>query len=147
MTPSESGRIERLYGPHAVREALRANRRQFKRLVLAATKTDTRLRALREQALALGVAVASATPAELGTLAGRAGHQGVVLEAGPLPVEPFDGIELSDGAGANPPFVLVLDGIVDPQNLGALLRSALAAGVSAVVLPKDRSASPTPAVE
>lgn len=143
---SESISIERLYGLHAVREALRANRREITRLVLAADKTDRRLRGLRELALSQGLTVTSATPAELGALAGRASHQGAVLEAGPLPVEPFDDIDPTGGAEAHPPFVLVLDGIVDPQNLGALLRSALAAGVSAVVLPKDRSASPTPAV-
>jgi 23S rRNA (guanosine2251-2'-O)-methyltransferase len=48
--------------------------------------------------------------------------------------------------GSCPPWLLILDGVVDPQNLGALMRTAVCAGMGAVVLPKDRSARPGPAV-
>ena len=68
-------------------------------------------------------------------------HQGTCLEVGPYPLENF-----YDLLESSPEFLLLLDHIVDPNNLGAILRTALCAGVDGVIITKDRSAGPLPSV-
>jgi 23S rRNA (guanosine2251-2'-O)-methyltransferase len=79
--------------------------------------------------------------------------QGVLAHARPLPEADFDELcrspaarRRSGAAAPEPPFLLALDGVTDPQNLGALLRTAEAAGVTGVVLPRHRAVHVTPAV-
>jgi len=72
------------------------------------------------------------------------GPQGVLAHAQPLPEWEFE--ELCRGQGGRVPFLLAFDGVTDPQNLGALLRSAEGAGVTGAVLPRHRTAHVTPAV-
>ena len=72
------------------------------------------------------------------------GPQGVLAHAQALPEWDFD--DLCQGQGAGAPFLLAFDGVTDPQNLGALLRSAEGAGVTGAVLPRHRTAHVTPAV-
>jgi 23S rRNA (guanosine2251-2'-O)-methyltransferase len=73
-------------------------------------------------------------------------HQGVAAEVSPFPVTGIDAV-LSAGPAAQPTdFFLALDSISDPQNLGAILRTALCVGCAAVLLPRDRSVRPTPMV-
>jgi 23S rRNA (guanosine2251-2'-O)-methyltransferase len=119
-----------LYGRNPVREALRGRRK-----VLRAWATE---RAAREPWLA-GVRVDVVAAAEVERRAGSDGHQGICAEAEGFPY--VGGAELLAGAR----FLLVLDGIQDPQNLGALCRSAEGAGVDGVVIPERRAAEITPA--
>jgi 23S rRNA (guanosine2251-2'-O)-methyltransferase len=72
-------------------------------------------------------------------------HQGVLLEVGPFPYAEPEMLVAAALRGPEPGFLLVLDGIQDPQNLGAMLRSADAAGVDGCVIPKDRAAAVGPA--
>ena len=72
------------------------------------------------------------------------GPQGVLAHAQALPEWDFD--ELCQAKGGHPPFLLGFDGVTDPQNLGALLRSGEGAGVTGAVLPRHRTAHVTPAV-
>ena len=135
---------ERLYGRQAVREALRAGRRRPYRLLLAegVRKTDiiAEIVALAEKA---GCAVERVERRELDRLGVK--HQGVALEASPYPyVDLADILALAEERG-EPPLLLVLDHLEDPRNVGALLRTAEAAGVHGAVLPKRRSAAITPA--
>ncbi len=92
-------------------------------------------------ARARGIAPERADRAALAHLAGGLHHQGVVALAAPFAYAPFERLLAPDCASA-----LLLDGIQDPRNLGALLRTARAAGVGGVVLPRDRSAAVTPTV-
>jgi 23S rRNA (guanosine2251-2'-O)-methyltransferase len=139
-------KTEILYGFHAVREALSAGRRDPVELYIDREHVaSSRLQGIRESAEARGVAIRRLTAAQLAALAGTATPPVVALRASPYPLEELAGIaDAVAGTGSDP--VLVLDGIVDPHNLGAIVRSALCAGVAAVVIPKDRSAPPTPAV-
>lgn len=104
-----------------------------------------RLRALEQALSGHELALEHADERALDRMAGRVRHQGVIAEFHPR--EPIDDSDLdrllNDADGE--PLLLVLDGVQDPHNLGACLRTAAAAGATAVIVPKDRAASLTPA--
>ncbi len=108
---------------------------------MAEPRDDARARALKERALAVGLRIQAVSTESLGKLVGDVAHQGAVAAVRPLrPWDEHDLIaELSQIRGD--PLLLVLDGVTDPHNLGACLRTADAAGVHAVVIPRDRSAA------
>ena len=131
----------RVYGLHAAGEILARNPSAVTELLLQRGRTDRRLNALRETAAQFGVPCRELDRRELDALAsGR--HQGVIAVVGAdapeLSLDERGLLELlaSRGAGA---FLLILDSITDPHNLGACLRSADAAGVDAVVIPANNS--------
>lgn len=138
-------RSEVLHGFHPVLEALRAGRRRVQAVLVSQRRGDRRVETLIAEAEARRVPVRSVSPAELTALAGPH-HQGVAARVSPLAALDLDGLCKTLGDGSCPPWLLILDGVVDPQNLGALMRTAVCAGMGAVVLPKDRSARPGPAV-
>lgn len=138
---------ELLYGRQPVREALRAGRRQVYGLLLAqgiqSTGIVAEVLSLAQQAR---VPVRSLNRRELDQLSGEANHQGLAAEVSTYPyLELVDLLDLIRERG-EPPFLLLLDHILDPQNLGSLLRSAEAVGVHGVVLARRRAAAVTPAV-
>lgn len=135
-----------LYGINPVREALRGNRKAFE-LFVQTGGTDQRIAKLATLAEEKGIAVRRRERADLERLAGNPHHQGVVLKVAPFvyaELEDFLANHQESEAGL---FVLVLDGVQDPQNLGALIRSAACAGVQGVIIPKDRACGMTPVVE
>lgn len=136
---------EVLYGFHPVIEALRANRRRVQAVLVSRRRGDRRAETLIVEAESRQIPLRRVSPVELTDLAGPH-HQGVAARVGPLPVLDLDGLCTALSDGTCPPWILILDGVVDPQNFGALVRTALCAGMGAVVLPKDRSARPGPAV-
>ncbi len=83
---------------------------------------------------------------ELDRKSGGARHQGVLAEVKPLPAQDEAGLDRLLSALDGPPFLLVLDGVQDPHNLGACLRTADGAGVHGVIVPKDRAVGLTPTV-
>lgn len=129
-----------IYGLHAAAAALNHEPEQVRGLWLERQRRDGRMQALLDQATAHGVAVHWADRAELDRLSGGARHQGVVAR---LVVRPrgHDEADLPAllAAADGPALLLVLDGVQDPHNLGACLRSAAAAGVHAVIAPADRA--------
>lgn len=130
---------ERVAGRIATVEALRAKKRLPRKLyVLHSAKG---LDAIREAAGPVPAVECSRT--ELDALVGDVAHQGVVLEADPLPR--LDADAWVKGAFPPTPLVAVLDGIEDPHNFGAIVRSAAACGACAVVFAKDRAAPISPA--
>jgi 23S rRNA (guanosine2251-2'-O)-methyltransferase len=137
---------ETVYGLHAVRALLERRPQAVRRVVLQAGRSDKRFQELVDLARAAGVLIENKTAAELDALSANGVHQGVVarVEA----AAPLDEDELLirlDGA-KRAPLVLVLDGVQDPHNLGACLRTADAAGADAVVVPRDRAVGLTPVV-
>lgn len=131
-----------LVGIHAVREALRA-RTALRFVAVSRERHDPRLQELITLAHAARVPLRRVGVAELERWAGRTPHQGVVAEAEAKPV-----LELEDLlADAPQRLLLALDGIEDPHNLGAIVRSACGAGVDGVLLPARRAAGLTETVE
>ena len=137
---------ETLYGRNAVFESLQAGRRQFFLLRIADTvrateRTDAILNLARES----GTPIERVPRRELDWL-GEINHQGVTLETSEYPY--CDLAELLNEAERRnqPPFLLLLDLLQDPQNVGGLLRTAEAAGVHGAVIQRRRAVSITPAV-
>jgi len=131
------GESEALFGFHVVREALSARRRKLGRLFLAAELKGPEASQLTCLAREAGVSVALVAREEIARRAGAAARtQGVVLEAGPIPERTL--AELRRGERGQRRLV-ALDGVEDPQNLGAISRVAEAAGIEGLVLTRHRS--------
>ncbi len=126
---------EVIYGVRPVVEALRSGRRRVHEVLDAVGAKE-----VLAEAAARGVRVRSVPRSRVEELAPGAAHQGVAARGEPYPYSGLDEIL----AGPDP-LVLVLDGVTDPRNLGAVLRVADGAGASGVVLPKDRSVGVTAA--
>lgn len=135
-----------VYGLHAVRALLARRPHDVLRLCLAEARDDQRVRELRELAAAAGVKTANVPMAVLDQETGGAAHQGVLAEVRPSATLNENALLDLLTAARTPPLVLVLDGVSDPHNLGACLRTADAAGATAVVAPRDRAAGLTPVV-
>lgn len=132
--------LERIYGVHAVEALLRHHPKRVKQLWLAAGRQDPRVQVLVDLAGQQRIAVGQKDRRELDEWA-EGVHQGVVAEVSPSQVWGENMLdELLDRA-ATPPLLLVLDGVTDPHNLGACMRTADAAGAHAVIVPKDKSAT------
>ena len=138
--------IDWVYGLHAVDALLRHNHDSIQRLYVLQGRNDERIEAVLTRAQRLNIAVSELSRPELDQKADGV-HQGVLAACKPLNLERSEGFlkQLLDGLD-RPPFLLVLDGVTDPHNLGACMRSAEAAGVDAVIVPKDKSALMTPTV-
>jgi 23S rRNA (guanosine2251-2'-O)-methyltransferase len=137
---------EIIYGVNPVSEALRGGRRAFE-LFVAAGGSDRRLEKLLALAAEKGVPVRQREKGDLTRLCGTDHHQGVALR-----VEPFPYADLADmlarwRASGEAGLLLVLDGIQDPHNLGALIRTAACAGAHGVIIPRDRAVGVTAVVE
>jgi len=129
-----------LFGFHAVTTRLRRDPASITRLLVREDRVDERAASALRDATSAGVHVERVAGESLDTLVGHRRHQGIVAQAvAPKPVVAVEDV-LDALTADDPPFLLVLDGVTDPHNLGACLRSADAFGVHAIVVPKDRAA-------
>jgi 23S rRNA (guanosine2251-2'-O)-methyltransferase len=134
------------YGTHAVRVLLARSPGRVRRVLIASGRDAGRHAEIRELALRAGVQLSAADEPLLDRLAAGGRHQGVVAEITQRAGDPETQLEEALEAAGEAPLLLVLDGVQDPHNLGACLRSADAAGVAAVIAPRDRAAGLTPVV-
>ena len=141
-----------IYGIHAVDSLLRQNPKSVQRLWAQQGRDDKRIGVLLELAQNQGVPVARETRRAMDEMA-KGRHQGVVAEVYSVRVSGDTGqanlwqeadLLRAVDAKEGPLLLLVLDGVTDPHNLGACLRSADAAGVDAVIVPRDKSADLSP---
>lgn len=135
-----------IYGIHAVQAALNNPHRTVKKLYINQDRTDSRLQALLDTAETRGIPVEKLTSQALSKRFPDVTHQGVAARTGSLPEYGEPDIAALLEASRSPALILILDGVTDPHNLGACLRTADAAGVDFVMIPKDKSASITPVV-
>ena len=139
-------KTEILYGIHPVFEALSAGRRRVYEIYLAKEKNIVRFKPIMSLAESRGISRQTTGAADFKALVGPVVHQGVAARVSPYPLTALTDILQTTQAGDDTFFLLMLDNIVDPQNLGALIRTALCVGIDGVILPKDNCATPTPAV-
>jgi 23S rRNA (guanosine2251-2'-O)-methyltransferase len=137
-----------LYGFHAVGVRLKTHPQTVEELHLDGARRDARMRGFIERAAAAGVKLVDSDDARLQRMVGTHRHQGVVAKVAPLPAQRSldDTLDAAEAAGVTAPLVLALDGITDPHNLGACLRVADAAGVTAVIAPRDHAVGLNPTV-
>jgi 23S rRNA (guanosine2251-2'-O)-methyltransferase len=137
---------ELVYGLHAVEALLKHNHDSILQLLVQQGRRDARMEKLIDRAGRSNIGLSEVSRAELDERTGGAVHQGIAALCKPLKLERSEGfLDQLLKSLDHPPLLLVLDGVTDPHNLGACLRTAEAAGVDAVIVPKDKSAllSPT----
>lgn len=133
-----------IYGIHSVSEALKSRERSFDYVAVARDRTDPRVQRIIDECRASGVSVRFVPREEIDRTTQTNGNQGVMAITSRKKYSDVDQmLEYKNGRYA---FLLVLDGVEDPHNLGALLRSADGAGVDGVIIPERRAAGVTGAV-
>jgi 23S rRNA (guanosine2251-2'-O)-methyltransferase len=134
---------EQVEGRQAVRELLRARRRRVHQLLLADGLDDSAVIAeIVGRAAEAMIPVRRVDRDRIDALAQTDSPQGVIARADPISALDLD--DLAHSAAGEPPFLLVLDGVTDPHNLGAVMRSGLGAGVTGLVMGRHRAARLTP---
>ncbi|MCA9925951.1 MAG: 23S rRNA (guanosine(2251)-2'-O)-methyltransferase RlmB [Anaerolineales bacterium] len=137
---------EILYRRNPVLEAIRAQRRTIHRLWVQKGADKKLLRPILDAAHKYGVQVQTTDKQKLGHLAQDGGHQGVVLEVGSYPYSDVDRMLALAQERGERPFLLILDLLHGPQNIGSLLRTAEIVGVHGVIMQDRRAPEITPAV-
>jgi 23S rRNA (guanosine2251-2'-O)-methyltransferase len=140
--------MDRLTGIHAVREALEAGR-AFDRIVIAKGRQDSRVEEIVQAARERNISVRFEDRGQLDRLADSKDHQGIVALVAARAAGTLDEILAAANAGAGhgeKGLIVLLDGVEDPHNLGAVIRTALAAGAHGVVIPERRAAGLTDTV-
>src|ERR1700731_963301 len=132
--------MDRLTGIHAVREALEAGR-AFDRILIAKGRQDTRVEEIVQLARAQNIPVRFEDRSQLDRLANSPDHQGVVAIAPARPPATLESLlDLANKSKGQVGLIVLLDGVEDPHNLGAIIRTALAAGAHGVVIQGPRAA-------
>jgi 23S rRNA (guanosine2251-2'-O)-methyltransferase len=135
-----------LYGIHPVCEALVAGRRVFEKLYVSKSRQTKRIQDQLELAQAEGIPIQYREPDYFRSLLGGSVHQGIAARVSGYPLVDLGTILRKAETDGELPIVLALDGVVDPQNLGSLIRTSLAMGIHGIILAKARSAPLSPAV-
>lgn len=135
-----------LFGFHSVYEALKANRRQIDSVLISSTRSPGRVKKIIDLANTHRIRVEDIRPEKMDKLTQFSNHQGVAARTGALPIHKAGEVVSLVKNNEDPNFILVLENIEDPHNLGALIRTALCNGVDYILIPKDRCAGPSSTV-
>ncbi|MBI2785548.1 MAG: 23S rRNA (guanosine(2251)-2'-O)-methyltransferase RlmB [Legionella longbeachae] len=135
-----------VYGMHAVSALLSNPHRVTKKLFISQDRVDKRLQDILDKAILANINIEKLSMQKMNQRFADFSHQGVVANATPLPNYNESHVLALLESSKQPALILILDGITDPHNLGACLRTADATGVDFVLIPKDKSANITPAV-
>lgn len=137
---------EVLYGFHPVMEALTAGRRTMYTLMVDRKTLSDRQTRVVELAEKRGISCQTLTPEQIRAACSSDEHQGVAAAVARLPADSIESIVSESGRKDGTCLLVLLDSIVDPNNLGAIVRTAHCVGADALVIPKDRAVGATPAV-
>lgn len=139
-------KTEIIFGHHPVKEAMRAQRRKIHQIYISRDTPSQRSKKMIARAQTDRVPVEQLPADKMSTLTRTDHHQGIGARVSPYPTT--DTRTLIDQAreSGQPPFFLIADSVLDPHNLGALIRTALSVGVHGIITPKDRSAPPSATV-
>ncbi|MFW6081026.1 MAG: 23S rRNA (guanosine(2251)-2'-O)-methyltransferase RlmB [Desulfosalsimonas sp.] len=145
VNTGDFSKTELLSGIHSVAEALAAGRRRIHRVYISSSKPSKRVSKIAERARRLDIPVSTASREEIRKMTKSQHHQDIAASTGTFPLSEFS--SMIDEAKKDPQgsFFLVIDSLLDPQNLGAIVRTSMCTGVTGIIIPKDRSAAPTPA--
>jgi 23S rRNA (guanosine2251-2'-O)-methyltransferase len=139
-------KTEILYGINPVFEALKAGKRRIYEIYIEESKISKRVIKVLKFAESKKIPVKKVKTPQLNSIVGNRQHQGVSAKVKPYEMADLTDIILTKPLNGNRHFIILLDHVIDPRNLGAIIRTALGVGVDAIIIPKDRSALPTPAV-
>lgn len=137
---------ELIFGVNPVKESLQGTRGAFN-LYVQVSATDHRVEKIIRLAEERGVPVHRREKLDLTKMCASSHHQGIALEVEPFRYADLDDLLATIGQSGAAGFLLVLDGILDPHNLGALIRTAACAGANGVIIPRDRACGVTATVE
>jgi 23S rRNA (guanosine2251-2'-O)-methyltransferase len=135
-----------VFGVYPALEKLRASAKDVVEILIAEGAVRGAIRQIEREAKQHGLRVTQVPSRLLDRLASGQRHQGVVVRVGAYRYLPFDELLQQVSAPPAPSSILLLDGLTDPRNFGALLRTSEAVGISHVIIPKDRSVDVTPVV-
>ncbi|NOX34249.1 MAG: 23S rRNA (guanosine(2251)-2'-O)-methyltransferase RlmB [Deltaproteobacteria bacterium] len=135
-----------LFGFHSVYEALRAQKRRIYKILISKKRSLQRTKKIESYAVKRNIKIELADPELLDRMTGFSNHQGLVATTSFFPVKKATDVITSLKEKKGPCFILIMENIEDPHNLGALIRTALCSGVDYILIPKDRSAGPSSAV-
>ena len=126
-----------IYGKNAIIEALESNTREFNRILISNTsRADEKVEKIKELAKANGVVFQFVGKEKLNQLAPEARHQGIIAQVSPIKYQDLD--EFIEKHADQLTSVVILDGVEDSHNLGAIIRSCVCAGVKGIILPSRR---------
>jgi len=135
-----------IYGVNPVLEALKSGRRRCTEVFVSETLKGGMARRLEELAAERGVKVAKVGKDEIASRTGTQSHQGVAARVEPYVYAQLEDVVATALKDERKAFLVILDGITDPQNMGSIIRTAHLLGVHGVIVPKDNSCPITPAV-
>lgn len=135
--------MDRIEGRHAVEELLQSGRRVARLRIADGIRVDEDIQGILNLAFNAGIPVERVPRKQLDRESERGAHQGVIADAESFRYASLAHI-LREGAGAAASLIIALDHVMDPGNLGAMIRTADAVGAACVLIPKDRAASMTP---
>ena len=135
-----------LFGFHSVYEALKAQKRNFYSILISKHRSSDRAKKIKTIARQRNIKIEMVDPELLDGMTDFSNHQGLAARTSFFPIKKAGEVVSLVQKKEGPCFILIVENIEDPHNLGALIRTALCAGVDYIMIPKDRSALPCSSV-
>ena len=142
-TPLEEERSDIVYGRHSVLALLEGERQIDRIWLISSVKRDRKFSSLLQQAKERGVIIDEVAPTRLHHLTSHANHQGIVAQVAPYAYWELNALLSRAKSQTDSPVIVIADGIEDPHNLGAIIRTAEAMGVSGLIIPQRRAVGVT----
>ncbi len=139
-------KTEIISGIHSIREAIKAGKRKFYKILISSSGINKRIKKIIRSAESIGVPVEFTDTEFLDTITENVQHQGVAARVSPFSVTRIKEVMRQIKSNPENKFILIIENLEDPHNFGALVRTAMCAGVDYIFIPKDRSVAPLPSV-